>query len=124
TDEDVSTLRKYVELSKAGMKEGDRLCVLKNDREMHMYLAQMTKNKFIIPELERIRDFLDWLILFKRARMMEALSEHDRLIECLSLRDTKGAVKAIRQHINNALQSTLDSLKADQPQQATEGQDT
>lgn len=120
TDEDINVLKRYTELSKACIKDGDRLGVLENDREAHLYLARMTKNTFMIPQLERIRDFVDWMILLRRARMAEAISEHDRLIQCLSLHDVKGSKQAMKLHIKNSLKSALDSLMEDRSREMSD----
>lgn len=112
TEEDIGVLRKYTEQSKACIKKNDRLGVLKNDREAHLYLARMTDNSFLIPQLERIRDLVDWMILLRRERMTAAITEHDRLIDLLSRRDAKGARQAMKAHIQNSLKSALTSLKS------------
>ena len=111
TAEDIAVLEKYTEQSKVCIKKNDRLGVLKNDREVHLYLARMTGNSFLIPQLERIRDLVDWMILLRRERMTAAIREHDRLIDLLRRHDAKGAKQAMKVHIMNSLKSALTSLR-------------
>jgi len=113
TAEDINLLTRYMEKSEECIKNNDRLSLLENDRKLHLYLARMTNNSFMIPQLERIRDFIDWTSLLRPERMAEASSEHGQLIQCLSVHDLKGAKEVIKEHVEKSLQHALDNLIKD-----------
>lgn len=120
TAEDIDLLTQYTDQSKECIKNNDRMGLLEYDRKLHLYLARMTKNSFIIPQLERIRDFIDWISLLRPERMAESSSEHNRLIRCLSVHDLDAAKEVMKEHIEKSLQHALDNLINDHSKKIAE----
>jgi len=75
---------------------------LRYDREMHRYLASLTRNQYIISALENVRDLIEWAgakVLSIKGRSEEALQEHIVITKMLKKRDVAGAVKEMEEHL-------------------------
>lgn len=83
--------------------EGSELEYLEADRAFHLYLAECTDNNFLYDMLESVH------LVTKRyhilagtinSHMAEAVSEHNKILECILDDNYSGAVDAMREHID------------------------
>jgi DNA-binding GntR family transcriptional regulator len=80
----------------------DPLASTHADREFHLYLAKLTDNPYLITGLEDIRDLIDLAGIktheFK-VRSVEAIREHQAIVDMLKARSVSGAVQKMEEHI-------------------------
>lgn len=83
-------------------KTQDWFQFLKYDRALHLHLASLTDNQFIIDALENIKDLCDWVgaeVVGLENRPEEAIREHAEVIEKLKTGDADGAAHAMAEHL-------------------------
>ncbi|PSL48593.1 GntR family transcriptional regulator [Salsuginibacillus halophilus] len=77
---------------------------INEDRNFHMYLAQLTNNERLIQFLDHLSDQLLRLgirAVAEEARMDEALEEHKAIIQALKAKAPETAAQAVEAHIQN-----------------------
>ena len=96
------------------MKNDDKIEYLRTDREFHLFLAELTGNKYLVSALENIRDLIDWMgsrALFRKERMAEVFAEHDKIIQMLKKRTNgKEAMRLMEEHIVITMENVLNQL--------------
>ena len=96
------------------IKNDDKIEYLRKDREIHLFLAELTGNKYLISALENIRDLIDWMgsrALFRKERMAEVFAEHDKIIQMLKKRTNgKEAMRLMEEHIVITMENVLNQL--------------
>jgi DNA-binding GntR family transcriptional regulator len=115
------TLNQMEEIERIHRKESeaigrdDRRGYLRIDREFHLYLASLSRNRYMVTALENIRDLVDWMgskALLRKERMMEVQDEHALIIERLRERDTEGAASMMERHIQITKENVLRNYQA------------
>jgi DNA-binding GntR family transcriptional regulator len=84
------------------------------DRQLHLFLAHLTDNPYLMKSIEEIRDFVDLASLRSlelEFRTAEAIKEHQGIIHMLKVRSVDGAVQKMEQHILVTKQSILSRLQ-------------
>ena len=102
------------EKERAVIKADDRLRYLQIDRELHLCLAGITENQYMITSLENIRDLIDWMgfkALTWRERTKEVEQEHEKVIEKLREKDIEGAEHMMEEHIRITEKNVLERFK-------------
>jgi DNA-binding GntR family transcriptional regulator len=84
------------------------------DRELHLYLAHLTDNPFLINAIEEIRDLIDLASIRSlefEYRTTEAIKEHQEIIDMLKARSLKGALEKMEKHLRITEQRVLARIK-------------
>ena len=85
------------------------------DRELHLSLAHLTDNPFLINAIEEIRDLIDLASIRSleiEYRTTEAIKEHQEIIDMLKARSLKGALEKMEEHLRITEQRVLSRIKA------------
>lgn len=114
TDKHLSDLGKIHDNMKLALEENNREIFIHEDRNFHMYLAQITNNDRLIQFLDNLSDQV--LRLGVRAvtiesRVHETLTEHRELLNALHKRSPSEAVKAMEKHILNTEEVLMKMLE-------------
>lgn len=104
TDEQLQDLEDYFEKMKA-VSNTDEQEFINEDRNFHMYMAQLTNNGRLVQFLDHLSDQI--LRLGIRAvdyegRAEETLMEHQAILEGLKKRSPEEAKEAVERHIANS----------------------
>lgn len=113
TDEDLKKIEIIYGKGKEAIDTNDRLGYLRNDREFHNFLANLTENRYLISSIENIRDLVDWMgfkVLFRPELMSERQHEHLKIITKLRARDIAGSEHSMGAHIQITAQNVLELL--------------
>jgi DNA-binding GntR family transcriptional regulator len=100
---ELQTLHKQLEAA-AGHR--DKFFAL-NER-FHMRLLEIAGNRWrdqMVADLRKVMKLNRQNSLLKSGRVQEALKEHRAIMEALSRRDAKGAVKKMQEHFSNGLEA-------------------
>jgi DNA-binding GntR family transcriptional regulator len=95
-------------------EEGNPVESLNADRELHLYLAHLTDNPYLIKSIEEIRDFIDLASIRSlelEYRTAEAMREHQRIIDMLKVRSVEGALQRMEGHILVTKQRILSRIQ-------------
>jgi len=114
TEEALKKIETIHKKEQTAIKTDDRLGYLQIDREFHLYLANLTENRYMATSLENIRDLIDWMgfkALMRKARMKEVKEEHKRIIEKLRKRDSKGVEHLMEEHIRITEKNVLQRFR-------------
>jgi DNA-binding GntR family transcriptional regulator len=87
-----------------------RVEYLQQDRQFHLFLAELSTNEYMIMALENVRDLVDWMgvkALLRDKRMKEVYDEHNNVIQMLKKRDIDGAEKMIEEHIRITMKKVI-----------------
>jgi DNA-binding GntR family transcriptional regulator len=114
TPADFSHIETIREREKKAIKSYDRDGYMAIDRELHFYLAGITRNTYLINYLENIRDLVDWMgfkALGRPERMAEVEQEHERIISYLKKGEIKKAACSMEEHICVTMQNVLQRIE-------------
>lgn len=114
TEKDLKKIEEIHNKGREAIQNNDRFGYLRNDREFHLCLANLTHNRYMITSIENIRDLIDWMgfkVIVRFERMAEVEQEHAKLIEKLRERNTKEAEYWMEEHIRITEQNVLRFLK-------------
>jgi GntR family transcriptional regulator, transcriptional repressor for pyruvate dehydrogenase complex len=105
TGEQLAKLERNLHAFKAAARATDLVSTAQLDFEFHQSIASFSRNR-LLADLLRARHQLvlesQRLPLARRDRLWEAVVEHERILEALSMRDPEGAAYYMRLHINRA----------------------
>jgi len=113
TEESIKGLRIIQEKENAAIRDEDSMRYLKIDRELHLFLASLTQNQYMISALEQVRDLIDWMgakALMRKTRILEVRDEHIKIIQMLKKRDTGEAIKMMDEHIQITMENVLQNV--------------
>jgi GntR family transcriptional repressor for pyruvate dehydrogenase complex len=85
------------------------------DRELHLSLAHLTDNPFLINAIEEIRDLIDLVSIRSleiEYRTTEAIKEHQEIIDRLKARSLEEALEKMEEHLRITEQRVLSRIKA------------
>jgi len=99
---DFSLLKDCLEEQKKAADNCDTHRFLKADRKFHMGLIRMTENNYLMDMMNDIRDMMH-LMGFKalglEGRMDEVVSEHELVMQAVTLGDTEKSVSLMEHHL-------------------------
>ena len=104
-------LSKYTKATEAG----NPIESINADRELHLSLAHLTDNPFLINAIEEIRDLIDLASIRSleiEYRTTEAIKEHQEIIDMLKARSLEGALEKMEEHLRITGQRVLSRIKA------------
>ena len=102
-DDDVAELQRIMDDMEAAC--GDPETVAACDAEFHRWLAQTTRNPLLTILLDSIRDLMQEVRLRVSTQpfvVQTIIPDHRRVLECVIARDSEGARRAMRAHVDNA----------------------
>lgn len=111
TEEHLHDLQQMHDNMKIFLEE-NREAFINEDRNFHMYLAQLTNNARLIQFLDNLSDQMLRLgirAVTNKARAHETLAEHQKILDALNAQSTADAVEAMETHIYNS-QNVLMSM--------------
>lgn len=109
TDDHMTDLKEY-QKRMTSLAEQDRQQFINEDRDFHMYLAQLTGNSRLIQFLDHLSDqMLRFGIraVSEDSRMKETLKEHQAIIDAFDTGSKEKARKALEFHIQNSQEILL-----------------
>lgn len=109
---DVRAMRRATRAMKEAETEAD---YMRNDTELHLLIADATRNKFIRQQIEEIRFRLNNVtsLLPESDRWHSRIDEeHDAIIDCIEARDGDGARELMDVHIAHSERAVRAALKA------------
>jgi DNA-binding GntR family transcriptional regulator len=104
-------LSKYTKATEAG----NPIESINADRELHLSIAHLTDNPFLINAIEEIRDLIDLASIRSleiEYRTTEAIKEHQEIIDMLKARSLEGALEKMEEHLRITGQRVLSRIKA------------
>jgi GntR family transcriptional regulator, transcriptional repressor for pyruvate dehydrogenase complex len=105
TGEQIAQLERNLHAFKAAARRTDLVSTAQLDFEFHQSIASFSRNR-LLADLLRAHYQLaldsQRLPLARRDRLWEAVVEHERILESLSMRDPEGAAYYMRLHIHRA----------------------
>ena len=104
-------LSKYTKATEAG----DPIESINADRELHLSLAHLTDNPFLINAIEEIRDLIDLASIRSLEigyRTTEAIKEHQEIIDMLKVQSLERALEKMEEHLRIMEQRVLSRIKA------------
>lgn len=113
TEKSIKRLEAIQEKENAAIRDEDSMRYLKIDRELHLFLASLTQNQYMISALEQVRDLIDWMgskALLRKPRIVEVKDEHAKIIHMLEKRDTEAAIRMMKEHIRITLENVLENI--------------
>ena len=102
TDESLVKIEELGFIHKTKAEKRSPVESLNADRELHLYLAHLTDNPYLIKSIEEIRDFIDLASIRSlelEFRTIEAIREHQGIIDMLKVRSVEGALQKMEGHI-------------------------
>lgn len=114
TDKHLSDLGKIHDNMKLALEENNSEIFIHEDRNFHMYLAQITNNSRLIQFLDKLSDQVLRLgvrAVTRESRVHETLAEHQEILNALQKRSPSEAVEAMEQHIENTEEILMNMLE-------------
>ncbi|WP_424236914.1 GntR family transcriptional regulator [Bhargavaea ginsengi] len=115
TEQDLAELAKLAEMIHEALQSKDLDEILKYGSMFHTYIYQLsgnqTVNNFITQLNDHIHRYRRLVPNHKLERTIEEGKEHHQIVRCMANRDAEGAGLAMKQHIENSLQSAIDAIK-------------
>jgi GntR family transcriptional regulator, rspAB operon transcriptional repressor len=103
TVEEVAQIEELVSrLDNVAASTQDYRAFLLPDQQLHLALARLSRNRFVVQALERVLkvNLRLWHLFFKeRGDLRPYALKHDRIVAAIRARDTEAARKAISDHI-------------------------
>ena len=96
-------------------KSGNPVKTVNADRQLHLYLAHLTDNPYLIKSIEEIRDFIDLANIKSlefEYRKAEAMREHQEIVKVLKTRSVAGALSKMEEHIKVTEQRILFQIRS------------
>ena len=114
TDEDIRVLEEKHQRMKEKWQQGNHHEMVHTDKEVHLYLAQLSGNKRIIQLLENLSEQIHRLgvqALTDDDRPIYSYGEHEEILAALKARDSAKAKVAMEKHLNNTMSAILHSIE-------------
>jgi DNA-binding GntR family transcriptional regulator len=89
---------------------GDPQALSRANRRFHRQIHLASHNRFLVQQLELVHRSMALMAkttLAAEGRDVDALAEHDRIVEAIALRDGEAACAALRTHISRAYETRL-----------------
>ena len=126
TEQDIKNICKVWDEKRGLGRTGDYSGYTRMGNELHMAIAEATRNRIVISIIERLLDITDqplWprmreLFLDKNPGQMEqSIDVHDRLIAAIKQRDTYEAIKVMEDHFNLLIKQLYHSNNSEEKKQ-------
>ncbi len=111
---DLEGLEKNIRLDRLAVESADLKSFVRNNRDFHLCLARITKNKYFIDSVNKILEFTEWAALNIPKRddqLSRAVMEHENIYLALKRGDIEDAYKKMETHLlvskDLALQSVI-----------------
>lgn len=102
TDEQLNSLREYVQKMDAMRKENDFTGYINLDIAFHLSMANYINNKLLSGILEAMRKVITGLMSSLDSETMQLSNDmHTKLVKALTLHDSDMAEKVMREHLTN-----------------------
>ena len=108
---DAGRLREFLDVFSRG---ADFMTTTKADFQFHMYLAELSRNPFLINLMDMVLSHNMRLVVLAAElpdRLAVSNEEHKRIIEALLERDGKKAEQRMREHLKCAVESSFESVR-------------
>lgn len=108
---DAGRLREFLDIFSRG---ADFMTNTKADFRFHMYLAELSRNPFLISLMDMVLSHNMRLVVLAAElpdRLAVSNEEHRRIIEALLERDGKKAEQRMREHLKCAAESSFESVR-------------
>lgn len=105
TDEEVGLLRRNLQAFKDAMRRLDLLSVSQLDFDFHQLVMRFSRNRMLVHLHRTYHEIVlesQRLPLAGRSRVWEPVTEHERVVNALAMRDPDGAGYYMRAHILRA----------------------
>lgn len=105
TDEEIARLEQCLRAFKEATREMDLVASSERDFEFHVLILRFARNRMLADLHGSYRQLLlesQRLPLARRSRLWEPVSEHERILQALAMRDPDGAAYYMRTHIHRA----------------------
>ncbi|MHB8508159.1 MAG: GntR family transcriptional regulator [Candidatus Dormibacteria bacterium] len=113
-DLDWASIDEYLGLQKGAVDAGDTLGFLRADEDFHQYILASAGNRRALEAAQRAWLHVNrarYLQPFTRAHMRRSIAEHKEIVVALRAGDAEGARWAIRRHLGDPLDRTLEDLR-------------
>jgi len=113
-DESLLEIEELGRVHRTMAEKGNPVESLDADRQLHLHLAHLTGNPYLVKSIEEIRDFVDLASIRSlelESRTAEATQEHRGIIDMLKVRAVDGAVQKMEEHILATKRSILSRLQ-------------
>ncbi|MFC7365232.1 MULTISPECIES: GntR family transcriptional regulator [Bhargavaea] len=115
TEQDLIELAQLADMIHEALQSKDLEEILKYGSKFHTYIYQLsgnrTVNNFISQLNDHIHRYRRLVPNHKLERTIEEGKEHHQIVRCMANRDAEGAGLAMKQHIENSLNSAVDAIR-------------
>ena len=113
TDDELQTLREFVERSRDQPEDADAARLLSLDEAFHLRLARLTRNEEFVRSLEGVNariHFVRWIDM-QQGRRAHTQGEHLRIVDALQRRDQDGLAELTSLHIGRRLDQIVEVIR-------------
>ncbi len=114
TDEELEDMERLIVGKQEAITSGDIDKLVEVDTNFHEMLYRASRNARLAAIISNLREQIHWFRLASLSfpgRNKESLQEHKQLVEAIQGRDTKLARQLAQEHIENAENALIESLK-------------
>lgn len=113
TDDELQTLREFVERSRDQPEDADAARLLSLDEAFHLRLARLTRNEEFVRSLEGVNariHFVRWIDM-QQGRREHTQGEHLRIVDALQRRDQEALAELTSLHIGRRLDQIVEVIR-------------
>jgi GntR family transcriptional regulator, rspAB operon transcriptional repressor len=113
TQEDLANIQTLIEKQRAALNQNDLLNFMKADKEFHLFLTGLTKNRRMVSILENLRDMFQIMglrSLNEPGRSQKVIDEHLAICQALSMGSGDLAKQAMSAHLENTRKAQIEQL--------------
>ncbi|MDA8235801.1 MAG: GntR family transcriptional regulator [Clostridia bacterium] len=114
TEEELESLERSLVKVAEATEANDLESIINMDTDFHEILYKASRNERLVQIISNLREQIQRFrtaSLAHPGRMKFALDEHKQIVEAISQRDVEGARNLAREHIENAENSMLESIR-------------
>lgn len=116
TEDELEKLERYLVIIAEEIEGGDIEKVVETDTQFHTLLYEASRNSRLSQTISNLREQIQRFrttSLSYPGRMKEALEEHRKIVEAISVRDGEAARLIAMEHIENAENSMMSMIQQD-----------